>query len=274
MITGQERIADCFKNLGRRQEKGLISYITAGYPTAGHTLEIARELARYSDLLEIGIPFSDPVADGPVIQNSSYQALQGGIRLNDIFGLAEKIRGVTDIPVLFMTYYNPVMRCGIENFVRSSHDSGVDGLIVPDLPVEEDGPLRESAHSSGISLVPLVAPTSTEERIEKISAKADGFIYCVSVAGVTGSEKEINTDLKTFSDRVRKYSRHPLAVGFGISGPELARRSALYFDAVVVGSALVKAVEGGGGMSGILERVGGLARSIKEALRNGSDVSA
>jgi tryptophan synthase alpha chain len=274
MMNGRQRIAGSFKALEERQEKGLISYITAGFPSAGHTLEIAGQLARHSDLLEIGIPFSDPVADGPVIQNASHQALQGGIKMADIFRLAEKIRSGTDIPLLFMTYYNPVMRWGLERFVRHAHESGVDGLIVPDLPVEEDNLLRECAGSRGMSLVPLVAPTSTEERIKKISAKADGFVYCVSVTGVTGSEKEINTDLDTFSSRIRAHCRHPLAVGFGISGPAVARRWAAYFDAVVVGSAIVRAVEGGGGMPGILERVGGLARGIKEAIRNGSDAGA
>ena len=271
MITGKDRIANRFKALKEKDEKGLITYVTAGFPSADHTLEITRELALHSDLIEIGIPFSDPVADGPVIQNSSFRALEGGIKLSDIFNLAEKIRGGTDLPLLFMTYYNPVMRYGIENFVRNSHDSGVDGLIVPDLPLEEDHILRECAVKYGLSLVPLVAPTSTDQRIGKISARTDSFIYCVSVTGVTGSEKEISTDLKTFSGRVRKNTSHPLAVGFGISGPEVARRSAAYFDAVVVGSAIVRAVDGGGGLPGMVKRVGSLAGGIKDALRNGCD---
>lgn len=270
MITGIDRINNSFKTLGEKGEKGLITYVTAGFPSAEHTLEITRELTRHSDLIEIGIPFSDPVADGPVIQNSSYRALAGGIKLSGIFNLAEKIRGGTDLPLLFMTYYNPVMRYGIENFVRNSRDSGVDGLIVPDLPVEEDHILRECAVSCGLSLVPLAAPTSTDDRISKISARSDSFIYCVSVTGVTGSGKEIG-DLKTFSDRVRKKTSHPLAVGFGISGPAVARRSAAHFDAVVVGSAIVKAVDAGGGLPVIVERVGRLAGEIKDALRNGCD---
>ncbi|HBV96929.1 MAG TPA: tryptophan synthase subunit alpha [Desulfotomaculum sp.] len=270
MITGKERIANSFKALSEKGEKGLITYLTAGFPSPDHTLEVARELALHSDMIEIGIPFSDPVADGPVIQNSSYHALERGIRLSNIFNLAGKIREGTDIPLIFMTYYNPVMRYGIENFVKSSHESGVDGLIVPDLPVEEDHPLRECAQKYGLSLIPLVAPTSTDERISKISGRTDSFIYCVSVTGVTGAGKEIG-DLKTFSCRVRKNTSHPLAVGFGITGPGVARRLAPYFDAVVVGSAIVKEMDSGEGLPVIVDRVGRLAGEIKATLRNGCD---
>ncbi|MFZ5632700.1 MAG: tryptophan synthase subunit alpha [Bacillota bacterium] len=270
MITGKNRIENTFARLRESGEKGLITYVTAGYPDARHTLEIAMVLADSgSDLIEIGIPFSDPIADGPVIQQASHQALAGGIKQADIFNITEKLRKYTDIPVLLMTYYNPVLRAGLGNFTGHARDSGIDGLIVPDLPVEEDDELRFETTVAGLSLVPLAAPTSTNSRLKKIAAKADGFIYCVSVTGVTGSREAINTDLKSFVRRVKNTTDRPLAVGFGVSGPEMASRVAAGFDAVVVGSAVVRAIEGNGGLPGVLKRVGGLTRAIKDALIQG-----
>ncbi|MFZ5644152.1 MAG: tryptophan synthase subunit alpha [Bacillota bacterium] len=270
-MGGKKRIAGKFASLREKGEKGLISYVTAGYPNVEDCVEIVRALADHSDLIEIGIPFSDPVADGPIIQNSSYQALVGGIKQADIFKMAAKIRSFTDLPILFMTYYNPVIRSGIENFVKNTASIGIDGLIVPDLPVEEDDRLRGCMDKYSLSLVPLAAPTSTGRRLEEISRKGDSFIYCVSVTGVTGSSNVISSDLNLFSERVRKHTSLPLAVGFGISGPEIARRAAAGFDAVVVGSAIVKAIDGSGGLSGAIGRVSSLAGSIKEVLINGGD---
>lgn len=267
MTSGKARIARTFDRLRGNSEKGLITYVTAGHPNAGHTLEILKTLADSgSDLIEIGVPFSDPIADGPVIQRASHRALANGIRLDDIFNIAGKLRDYTDIPVLLMTYYNPVLRSGLEYFAGRAADSGIDGLIVPDLPVEEDGDLRFAASAAGISVVPLAAPTSTEERIKKITGKADGFIYCVSVTGVTGSRKAISTDLKGFTDMIRKHTGCPLALGFGISGPEMASGVSPFCDALVVGSAIVSAVEEGGGLPEILSRVGRLAGDIKKAV--------
>ncbi len=268
MITGKRRIEGTFSRLRETGRKGLITYITAGYPYPGHTLEILKALADAgSDLIEIGIPFSDPVADGPVIQKASHLALERGIKLSGIFDLARRFREYSGIPVLLMTYYNPVFRTGAGNFVKMALDNGVDGLIVPDLPLEEDGPLREETSRAGLSLIPLAAPTSTDKRLEKIASRADGFIYCVSVTGVTGPGKEIG-DLKWFTDKVKRYTGSPLAVGFGISGAETASRVAAHCDAVVVGSAIVSAVEGGGGLPEALIRVGALVREIKEALKS------
>ncbi|MFZ5650061.1 MAG: tryptophan synthase subunit alpha, partial [Bacillota bacterium] len=249
-MTGIKRISDTFAGLKERGEKGLITYITAGYPTPGHTLDLLKTLADSgSDLIEIGVPFSDPMADGPVIQHSSQQALAGGIRLDEIFDMAGRFRSHTGVPVLLMTYYNPVFRRGKENFARDTRDSGIDGLIIPDLPPEEDGDLRGICRKRGLCLVPLAAPTSTERRLEMIAARGEGFIYCVSVTGVTGSRNEIKTDLKSFSQRMRACTGSPLALGFGISGPEMARKLSAGFDAVVVGSAIVEAIEGSGGLS-------------------------
>lgn len=271
MTTGSDSIAAAFARLRDRGEKGLISYMTAGYPDAGTTLEILKSMADSgSDLIEIGVPFSDPIADGPVIQRASHLALEKGITLTDIFNMARSLKRHRDIPVLLMTYYNPVYRAGIGEFVKRARDSGVDGLIVPDLPVEEDGPLRAGAMPAGLALVPLAAPTSTGERLKKIASRAEGFIYCVSVTGVTGPRQTITTDLKSFTGLVREYTDLPLAVGFGVSGPEAARRVSAHCEAVVVGSALVGAVDGGGGTPGIISRVGRLTRGIKSALAPGT----
>ncbi len=268
MITGKSRIAGAFSRLRETGEKGLITYITAGYPEPGHTLEILKALADAgSDLVEIGLPFSDPIADGPVIQRASNLALARGTRLADVFDIAHAFRKYADIPVLLMTYYNPVFRSGTVAFVNRARDCGIDGLIVPDLPVEEDSPLRYETAEAGLSLVPLAAPTSTDRRLKKIASRADGFIYCVSVTGVTGPRAEINTDLKSFTNRLRSYTDSPLVVGFGISGPDSALKAAAHCDAVVVGSAIVSAVDGGGGLTGITSRVGRLAREIKDTLR-------
>ncbi|MFZ5646865.1 MAG: tryptophan synthase subunit alpha [Bacillota bacterium] len=268
-MTGIKRIADTFAGLRERGEKGLISYITAGYPSKGQTLDLLKALAEAgSDLIEIGVPFSDPIADGPVIQHSSQQALAGGINLDDIFDIAGRFRSHTGVPVLLMTYYNPVFRRGVDNFVGSAVESGIDGFIVPDLPPEEDDDLRGRCLEQGLCLVPLAAPTSTDRRLEKIASRGEGFIYCVSVTGVTGSRNEINTDLKSFSQRIKDRTGSPLALGFGISGPEMARKASANFDAVVVGSAIVKAMEGGSSPDEINERVFRFAKRIKKSLRD------
>jgi tryptophan synthase alpha chain len=268
-MTGKERIAGAFSRLREQGEKGLIAFTTAGYPDVGSSFEILKALADSgSDLIEIGVPFSDPIADGPVIQKASQAALAGGVRQADIFDIALKLRMQTDIPVLLMTYYNPVLRSGVGNFARRARDSGIDGLIVPDLPVEEDDQLRGEASAAGLSLIPFAAPTSTDRRLARVAARADGFIYCVSVAGVTGARTEIKTDIKFFTDRIRKHTGCPLAVGFGVSGPELAVKIAAHCDAIVVGSAIIRSIEGDGGLSGIIGRVSKLAGDIKEALKS------
>lgn len=268
MISGKSRIEGAFSRLREKGQKGLITYTTAGYPDAGQTLEILKVLADSgSDLIEIGVPFSDPVADGPVIQKASHLALERGLKLSGIFDLARRFREYSGIPVLLMTYYNPVFRTGLGDFVKKARDSGVDGLIVPDLPVEEDGPLRAETARNGLSLVPLAAPTSTDNRLEKIASRADGFIYCVSVTGVTGPGKEIG-DLSSFTGKIKMHTGSPLAVGFGISGPEAASRVAPHCDAVVVGSAVVSAVGGSGGLPEALARAGKLVRDVKHALKS------
>ncbi|KJS16997.1 MAG: tryptophan synthase subunit alpha [Peptococcaceae bacterium BRH_c4b] len=260
------RITRKFNELREKKEKGLIAYITSGDPDLAATVELAVAIAEAgADLIELGIPFSDPVADGPVIQQASQRALERGVRLSGIIDAAAGIRKKTDLPLIFMTYYNPVLQYGLDRFVDHSAAAGIDGLIVPDLPLEEAGPLLNCCRQNGLALIPLVAPTTTPHRLEKICKEADGFVYCVSVTGVTGV-KEIDTDIAKFTSGVRKYTDIPLALGFGISSPELAANMARHCDAVVVGSAIVKIISQTNGSVDMLPAVSKLVADIKNAL--------
>ncbi|OAT86418.1 tryptophan synthase subunit alpha [Desulfotomaculum copahuensis] len=267
-MTAVNRISRCFDELAARREKGLIAYICAGDPDLDTTVRLVEAIAAAgADLVELGIPFSDPVADGPSIQRAAARALAGGVKVAQIIAAAARIRRRTDVPLIFMTYYNPVLQYGLEEFVRDAASAGVDGLIVPDLPLEEAGALLAPAGGAGLALIPLVAPTTTPERLQAISAAARGFVYCVSVTGVTGARQEIHTDLAKFTGRVRAYTGLPLAVGFGISGPAAAARVAPCCDAVVVGSAIVDRVAAAAD-SDPVPAAAGLAGEIKSALVN------
>lgn len=238
------RIDAVFNDLRKSQGKAVIPYVTCGYPSLDFTKELISVLAEAgADLIEIGVSYSDPVADGPTIQKASARALTAGITLDKIFRLVEEIRGKCQVPLIMMTYYNPIYVTGVENFIKKAAAAGVDGLIIPDLPVEEAGHLSEVAERSGLRTIFLVAPTSTSERIEKIAGISRGFIYCVSVTGVTGARKEVSEGLEDFLKRIRLSTELPLAVGFGISGPETARQAAEYADGVIVGSALIQKIE-------------------------------
>lgn len=238
------RIDAVFNDLRKSQGKAVIPYVTCGYPSLDFTKELISVLAEAgADLIEIGVPYSDPVADGPTIQKASARALTAGITLDKIFRLVEEVRGKCQVPLIMMTYYNPIYVTGVENFIKKAAAAGVDGLIIPDLPVEEAGHLNEVAERSGLRTIFLVAPTSTSERIEKIAGISRGFIYCVSVTGVTGARKEVSEGLEDFLKRIRLRTELPLAVGFGISGPETARQAAEYADGVIVGSALIQKID-------------------------------
>ena len=191
-------------------------------------------------MVELGIPFSDPLADGPTIQASSQIALQNGVGLADIFRMTENIRAKSEIPLLLMGYYNPLLAYGLEKFAAAASNAGLDGLIVPDLPPEEGRDLSMACHKHQLSFVYLISPTTPEERIAKIGAASSDFSYCISVAGVTGERKNLSTELKDFLLSVRMKTKKPFVVGFGISTPEQVGQVAHYSDGVVVGSALVK----------------------------------
>jgi tryptophan synthase alpha chain len=227
------------------KHKALIAYLTVGYPLVKTTMEIIPALADWGcDIVELGIPFSDPLADGTTIQKASYQALQNEVTPRLCLKVAFQLRQKVNIPLVFMTYYNPVFSFGLEAFCQASAEAGMDGLIIPDLPPEEGGELEDSAREKGLDLIYLLAPTSSEERIALVAQRSRGFIYLVSLAGVTGARETLPADLEEFVGRVRKRTSLPLCVGFGISTPEQARRVAKIADGVIVGSRLIQLLEG------------------------------
>jgi len=234
------RIAEVFKG----GHKALAAYITAGYPDIKDTPVIARALAESgADIIELGIPFSDPLADGATIQKASYQALQRGTTPEACLEVAAEIRDEIQTPLVFMTYYNPVLNYGLEAFCRSCEKAGVNGLIVPDLPPEEGTELEAIAVKSGIDMIYMLAPTSTGERIREAGKRSKGFIYLVSLTGVTGARDALSSDLESFIKRVRKETKQSVCVGFGISNAEQAKRVAAAADGVIVGSRLIQLIE-------------------------------
>lgn len=266
-MTNNSRIYECLDSIRLAGGKGLITFITAGDPDMSDTVEIALRMAEAgADIIELGVPFSDPLADGPVIQRASQRALCAGATMARIFDGVREIRENCVKPLVLMGYYNPIYKYGNRRFAADAFQAGINGLIVPDLPYEESGPLREAARETGLDLIPLVAPTTTGPRLEKIAADARGFIYCVSVTGVTGARKEVNENLEAFTRNVRRHTTLPLAVGFGIAGPEQAARAALHCDAVVVGSAIVSIIAEFGKASASAPKVETLVRQIRSAL--------
>ena len=231
------RIAQAFQN-----GKAFIGFITGGDPSIAKTKEFVLEMIRAgADLIEIGIPFSDPIAEGPVIQEANIRALRGGATVKKIFALVEDLRKETAVPLVFLTYFNPVFHYGLDAFFECAASAGLDGIIIPDLPFEEQAPVREAAGKHGIDLITLIAPT-TEARIQEIAASASGFIYIVSSMGVTGVRAEITTDLDSIVKSLRQVTKTPAAIGFGIHTPAQAAQMAKIADGVIVGSAIVKII--------------------------------
>lgn len=229
------RLSEVFEN-----KKAFIPFITCGDPSleVSEALVLAMEEAG-ADLIELGIPFSDPTAEGPVIQAASQRALAGGVTTDKIFEFVDRLREKTNIPLVFMTYANVVFSYGTERFVKKSAELGIDGLILPDVPFEEKGEFDQICKAYNLDFISLIAPTSNE-RIATIAREASGFIYCVSSLGVTGMRSEISTDIKAMTDLVKKTRNIPCAVGFGISTPKQAREMSKHCDGVIVGSAIVK----------------------------------
>lgn len=259
------RISTTFARLRSRGERALIPYLTAGDPS----LEVTRALvleaeARGADLIELGFPFSDPLADGPIIQRASQRALDGGVTLLGLLDLARELRGRLRAPLILMTYMNPLLAYGLEAVTKEA-SAGFDGLIVPDLPLEEAGPLQRGARQAGLDLIFLVAPTSRPERIRLIARKTRGFLYAVSLMGVTGPRAQLPSDLVSYLQGIREVTEKPVSVGFGISHPEQVRALAAYADGMIVGSALVHLVEEGG--KDAVRRVGDFVATLKAATR-------
>lgn len=222
--------------------KAFIGFVTAGDPDLETSKKIMLEMARAGcDLIEIGIPFSDPIAEGPVIQEADLRSLAGGTTTDKVFALAAELSKEADIPLVFMTYLNVLFKYGYDKFLENAKNSGISGVIVPDLPFEEKEELRSVADKYGIDVISLIAPTS-ESRIQMIAKEAKGFIYEVSSLGVTGVRSEIKTDLRAITESIKAVTDIPVAIGFGINTPEQAARVCEYADGVIVGSAIVKIV--------------------------------
>lgn len=234
------RIEAVFKD---RKHKALIPYVTIGYPTVEATLRIVPLLAECgSDIIELGIPFSDPMADGPTIQQASFEALRQGVTPEICLDVARQLRQKVSTPLVFMGYYNPIFHFGLEKFCAACAQSGIDGLIIPDLPPEEAQELESPAHKHGIDVIYLLAPTSDERRIDLITRRSRGFVYLVSLTGITGTRDSLPSELEDFVRRVRQKTSQHLCVGFGISTPEQATRVAAVADGIIVGSRVIQLI--------------------------------
>jgi tryptophan synthase alpha chain len=239
------RIPTTFDRLRREGRTGLIAYLTVGFPEPAATPELVRALVEGgADVIELGIPFSDPLADGATIQRATHVALRHGVTTGAVIEMARGLRaeGLV-VPLVAMSYYNPILAYGLERFAADAAAAGIDGVIAVDVPPEEDEPLRRALRARDMDLIYLLAPTSTEERIHAVAARASGFIYCVSVTGTTGARGELPPDLPAFIARVRRHTDLPLAVGFGVSRPEHIAQIGRLCEAAVVGSALIDVIE-------------------------------
>jgi tryptophan synthase alpha chain len=238
------RIANAFSRRRRAGVPVFVGFVTAGDPSAGRTVEIALELEQAGvDVLELGVPFSDPVADGPVIQRSSERSLAQGTSLRDVLQVVEKIRRSSELPLVLFSYLNPLLRYGLEDLCRDARAAGVDGVLVTDLPPEEAGAWVASARSASLDTVFLAAPTSGDDRLALVSRCSTGFVYAVSRTGVTGEQKALSEEAPQLVGRLRALTGEPVALGFGISTPEAVAAAGEVADGVVVGSALVRFLE-------------------------------
>lgn len=259
------RISARFDALRSRGRKALIAYVMAGDPTEADTLAYVAALEEAGvDIVELGVPFTDPLADGPTIQRANERALAGGADLHSILEMVKKLRLTSELPVLLMTYYNPILRIGLQKAAGLIAGSGVDGVLITDLPPEEAAEWRAAAQDAGLDTIFLLAPTSTPERIRLGAAQAAGFVYAVSRLGVTGEQAEVAPGLDQLLQRIRHGTDQPIAAGFGISSGEQAAEAARYADGVVVGSAFVRRIESAG--PDAAEEVKRFAQSLRAAL--------
>jgi len=265
------RIAKRFRELSEAGELGLIAYITAGDPSLGASEKIVLAAARAgADAIELGVPFSDPVADGPTIQRASERALRSGTTLAGVLELVRRLRGRTDVPLVLFGYFNPFLQMGLERFAAAAAAAGADGVLVTDMTVEESDEYRAAMRARGLDTIFLAAPTSTDARLERIAECSSGFLYLVSRMGVTGAREAMPEELPALARRVRRFTRLPLAVGFGISLPEHVSMLGGIADAAVVGSALVaeieKAATPDAAAKAVAERIGVLKRAAREGI--------
>ena len=257
------RITSVFNQPGH---KALIPFITVGYPSIEATLKIVPMLASEGcDIIELGIPYSDPLADGVTIQKASFHALENGVTPQLCLEVARELSQNVNIPLVFMTYYNPLFTYGLNEFCGVCAQSGIDGLIVPDLPPDEGSELEAIGKKHNLDLVYLLSPTSTEERIKLVTARSQGFIYLVSVSGVTGARGSLPHDLQTFVSRARNATTKPLCIGFGISNAEQAKQVAEIADGVIVGSRLIQLMENSDDLTSVGNFIKGLRYALDES---------
>jgi len=238
------RIEKVFINLAKTNTAAFIPFITAGDPSVAITKKLIFAFEKAgADIIELGVPFLDPLADGPTIQQASERALKNGVSLRTVIALVKDIRKKSSIPIILMGYYNPIFKYGVNDFVRDSIKAGVDGVIVPDLPPEEALPIYNKIKNSSLAIIFLAAPTSTDDRIKLIARMTEGFIYYVSLTGVTGARGMLPKTIKKNVLRIKNFTSKPVSVGFGISTPQHAKKVALYADGVIIGSAIIKLIE-------------------------------
>jgi tryptophan synthase alpha chain len=258
-----------FGRLRRERKKALIVYITAGDPSLQATERLILEIEKSgADLIELGIPFSDPLADGPTIQKASQRALAGGVTVRSILAMARGIKGKVSLPLVFMTYYNLVMQYGVKEFIKDAKSAGIEGIIIPDLPPEEAVELIRMGKKENFSTIFLAAPTSSPVRLKIISAKSTGFIYYVSLTGVTGARQRLPRDIVEHVKRLKRLTRKPVCVGFGISGAGQAGRIASIADGVIVGSAIVKIMEKYKGSKELYRKVSSFVSKLARAVHS------
>jgi tryptophan synthase alpha chain len=262
------RIEDKFSELRKTGRKALITFITAGDPDIATTVRLVRKMEeKGADIIELGIPYSDPIAEGPVIQAANERALSRGLKIKDVMAAVEEMRETVKAPLLYLLYYNSILKYGPDRFFRECSEVGIDGLIIPDLPFEEKGELEGCSLKYGIVLITLVSPVSNE-RIERIARNAQGFLYCVSSLGVTGVRQNFDTDFNEFFSMINRATDIPKALGFGISTPEHILALKGYCDGLIVGSAMVRKVEAAKTPDEAVENVGRYTAELRKAMDN------
>lgn len=263
---------EAFERARAEGRAALLPYVTAGYPEPAGFVDLAVGILEAgADALELGIPFSDPLLDGPSIQRSQQQALEAGVTPARCLRFAADIHARSEKPLLFMGAYNPILAHGVDRFCREAADSGITALIVPDVPLEEQEELRQGTSASGLHLIQLVSPTSTPQRLRHVCAEGSGFVYCISVAGVTGARASVEATARPLVERVRQCTDVPVAVGFGIGGPKAAREVAAFADGVIVGSAFIDLLAETPGVertSRMREFISNLRRAVETSVRS------
>lgn len=263
----KNRIDKKFVELKRKKKKAFIAFIMAGDPSLAVTGTLISELEKSDvDIVELGVPFSDPLADGPTIQRASERALRKRVNLDSVFNLVKAVRVHTEIPIVFLTYYNLILHYGLSRFIDSARYSGVDGVVIPDLPPEESLELRRIAAKSSVALIHLAAPTSSDKRLKNIAVSSTGFIYYVSLTGTTGARKKLPKEITSSLNRIHRITKKPVCVGFGISTPAQVKAISKSADGVIVGSAIIKVIEKNIGKKDLVKKVGRFVRGLSSNL--------